>query len=276
MSNIAGAFQNGKAFIGFVTGGDPGIEKTEEFILEMVRAGADLVEIGIPFSDPIAEGPVIQRANIRALSSGTTVAKLFGLVEKLRRNIATPLVFLTYLNPVFSYGYDRFFSKCRETGVDGIIIPDLPFEEQGEVRDVSARHGVDLISLIAPTSEERIQEIVRTASGFLYLVSSLGVTGVRGEISTDLASMIAQVKKAQDRDGAPRLPAAELPAAKLPVAVGFGIHSPDQAAEIARIADGVIVGSAIVKIIEDHGKDAGRYIYEYVKAMKGAIGSIGL
>ncbi|MFP3088945.1 tryptophan synthase subunit alpha [Treponema sp. TIM-1] len=263
MSSITNAFQNGKAFIGFVTGGDPGIEKTEAFVLEMVRAGADLVEIGIPFSDPIAEGPVIQRANIRALSSGTTTDKLFNLVEKLRRNIETPLVFLTYLNPVFSYGYDRFFKRCRDTGVDGIIIPDLPFEEQGEVRDISARYGVDLISLIAPTSEERILEIVRTASGFLYLVSSLGVTGVRGEITTDLAAIIALVKKAQTQGGAPRLPAA----------VGFGIHTPTQAAEIARIADGIIVGSAIVKIIEDHGEAAGKPIYEYVKGMKEAIGS---
>jgi tryptophan synthase alpha chain len=264
MSNIAGAFQNGKAFIGFVTGGDPDIEKTGEFILEMVRAGADLVEIGIPFSDPIAEGPVIQRANIRALSAGTTTDKLFGLVEKLRRNIATPLVFLTYLNPVFSYGYDRFFKRCRETGVDGIIIPDLPFEEQGEVREISVRYGVDLISLISPTSEERIREIARAAVGFLYLVSSLGVTGVRGEIKTDLASMVASVRSAISSSGV---------GAKLPAAVGFGIHTPAQAAQIARIADGVIVGSAIVKIIEDHGKDAGRYIYEYVKEMKGAVGA---
>jgi tryptophan synthase alpha chain len=262
MGNIEKAFQNGKAFIGFVTGGDPGVEKTGEFILEMIRAGADLVEIGIPFSDPIAEGPVIQRANIRALSSGTTTDKLFGLVGELRRNITTPLVFLSYLNPVFSYGYARFFAKCRETGVDGIIIPDLPFEEQGEVRDVSASYGVDLISLIAPTSEERIQEITRTAAGFLYLVSSLGVTGVRGEITTDLAAIIAQVKEACTRHGAPRLPAA----------VGFGIHSPAQAAEIARVADGIIVGSAIVKIIEERGEDAGKFIYEYVKGMKAAIG----
>jgi tryptophan synthase alpha chain len=261
MSNIARAFQNGKAFIGFVTGGDPGIEKTEEFILEMIRAGADLVEIGVPFSDPIAEGPVIQRANIRALSAGTTTDKLFGLVEKLRRNTATPLVFLSYLNPVFSYGYGRFFAACRETGLDGIIIPDLPFEEQGEVRDVSARHGIDLISLIAPTSEERIQEIARTASGFLYLVSSLGVTGVREEISTDLSAIIALIRRAQIQGGAPKLPAA----------VGFGIHSPAQAAEIARVADGVIVGSAIVKIIEDHGEKAGKRVYEFVKEMKGAI-----
>ncbi|MDR3172704.1 MAG: tryptophan synthase subunit alpha [Treponema sp.] len=262
MSNIGEAFQKGKAFIGFVTGGDPSIEKTETFILEMVRAGADLVEIGIPFSDPIAEGPVIQRANIRALSAGATTDKLFSLVEKLRRNITTPLVFLTYLNPVFSYGYDRFFKRCRETGVDGIIFPDLPFEEQGEVRDVSAACGVDLISLISPTSEDRIREIARAAAGFLYLVSSLGVTGVRGEIKTDLAAMVQAVRSAMDGAGA---------AAKLPVAVGFGIHTPAQAAEIAKTADGVIVGSAIVKIIEDRGEDAAGYIYDYVKEMKEAV-----
>jgi tryptophan synthase alpha chain len=275
MSRIADAFEKGKAFIGFVTGGDPGIEQTGEFILEMVRAGADLVEIGIPFSDPIAEGPVIQRANIRALKALTTVDKLFGLVEGLRRKIQIPLVFLTYLNPVFNYGYGRFFKRCRETGADGIIIPDLPFEEQGEVREISSRYGVDLISLIAPTSEERIRKIARTASGFLYLVSSLGVTGVRGEIKTDLASMVDSVRSALIRSEPDESPPGQSgtprTAAKLPVAVGFGIHTPTQAAEIAKIADGVIVGSAIVKIIEDHGQDAGRYIHDYVKEMKDAV-----
>ncbi|MDR1900939.1 MAG: tryptophan synthase subunit alpha [Treponema sp.] len=272
MSKIHRAFERDgvscKAFIGFVTGGDPSIEKTEEFILEMVRAGAGLIEIGVPFSDPIAEGPVIQRANIRALAAGTTVDKLFQLVERLRRKIETPLVFLTYLNPVFNYGYAAFFKKCREAGVDGIIIPDLPFEEQGEVREISALYGVDLISLIAPTSEERIKKIVQTAAGFLYLVSSLGVTGVRGEIKTDLVSIIDSVKSAANRS-------ATEPLAKLPAAVGFGIHTPAQAAEIAKIADGVIVGSAIVKIIEDRGEDAGRYIYRYVKEMKDAMSGAG-
>ncbi|MDR2094696.1 MAG: tryptophan synthase subunit alpha [Treponema sp.] len=255
MSNIHKAFEKGKAFIGFVTGGDPSIEKTEEFILEMAGAGADLVEIGIPFSDPIAEGPVIQRANIRSLAALTTADTLFTLTERLRHKVETPLVFLTYLNPVFNYGYDRFFKQCQETGVDGIIIPDLPFEEQGEVREFSSVYGVDLISLIAPTSEDRIRKIARTATGFLYLVSSLGVTGVRGEISTDLTSIVNSVRAA----------------AELPAAVGFGIHTPVQAAEIAKIADGVIVGSAIVKIIEEHGEDAGSYIYRYVKEMKDAI-----
>jgi tryptophan synthase alpha chain len=261
MSNIAKAFQNtryagktGAAFIGFVTGGDPTIDKSREFILEMIRAGADLVEIGVPFSDPIAEGPVIQQANIRALSAGATVEKLFSLVESLRAETQIPLVFLTYLYPVYHYGYDAFFKRSQKAGLDGIIIPDLPFEEQGEVRDISSKYGVDLISLIAPTSEERVQNIAAAASGFLYLVSSMGVTGVRSEIRTDLSSIIAAVKKA----------------ANLPVAVGFGIHTPDQAAEIGKIADGVIVGSAIVKIVEKHGAEAGKYIYDYVREMKQA------
>ncbi|GHU35543.1 tryptophan synthase alpha chain [Spirochaetia bacterium] len=259
MSNIAKAFEhktadgkNQTAFIGFVTGGDPTIEKTGEFVLEMIRAGADMVEIGIPFSDPIAEGPVIQQANIRALAAGATVEKLFSLVKAIRRNTNTPLVFLTYLNPVFHYGYDAFFKRCHDVGLDGIIIPDLPFEEQAEVREVSSKYGVDLISLIAPTSEDRIQEIAKTATGFIYLVSSLGVTGVRSEIKTDLASIAASVKAVT----------------KIPVAVGFGIHSPAQAAEIGKIADGVIVGSAIVKIVEQYGNAAGEHIYKYVKEMK--------
>ena len=255
MSNIAKAFQNGKAFIGFVTGGDPNIEKTKEFTLEMIRAGTDLVEIGIPFSDPIAEGPVIQEANIRALAAGTTVEKLFGLVKDIRRQSAVPLVFLTYLNPVFHYGYDAFFERCGKAGLDGIIIPDLPFEEQAEVRETAAKYGVDLISLIAPTSEERIKKIAQTASGYIYIVSSMGVTGVRGKITTDLASIVTALRSLTS----------------LPAAIGFGIHTPAQAAEMARIADGVIVGSAIVKIIAEHGEAAGPHIYRYAKEMKEAV-----
>jgi tryptophan synthase alpha chain len=260
MNRIARAFEKGKVFIGFVTGGDPSIEKTEEFILELIRAGAGLVEIGIPFSDPIAEGPVIQAANIRALSAGATVEKLFGLAGRVREKTEVPLVFLTYLNPVFRYGYEPFFRRCRDCGVDGVIIPDLPFEEQGELRGASSASGVALISMAAPTSEDRIREIARSAEGFLYLVSSLGVTGVRGEITTDLAAIASAARKAREPS-----------AAKLPVAVGFGIHTPAQAAAIAGIADGVIVGSAIVKIIEEHGEKAGRYIADYVKEMCAAI-----
>ena len=255
MSNIAQAFKNGTAFIGFVTGGDPCIEKTKEFVLEIFRAGADMVEIGIPFSDPIAEGPVIQEANIRALSAGTTVAKLFALVEELRAVTDKPLAFMTYLNPVFHYGYDAFFKRARTAGLDGIIIPDLPHEEQGEVKKAASAHGIDLISLIAPTSETRILEIAQSASGFIYLVSSMGVTGVRGEITTDLASIVAAIRDVT----------------AVPVAVGFGIHTPAQAAQMARVADGVIVGSAIVKIIAEYGAEAAPHVYQYVKEMKESL-----
>jgi tryptophan synthase alpha chain len=277
MSNIAKAFENGKAFIGFVTGGDPCVEKTKEFVLEMFRAGADLVEIGIPFSDPIAEGPVIQEANIRALSAGTTVEKLFTVVEDIRKETAKPLLFMTYLNPVFHYGYDAFFKRASAAGLDGIIVPDLPHEEQTPVREASSKYGVDLVSLIAPTtggeprptthewsgsaegSQARIQEIAKSARGFIYLVSSMGVTGIRSEISTDLASIVAAIRGVT----------------ALPVAVGFGIHTPAQAAQMAAIADGVIVGSALVKIAAEHGAAAAPHIYRYVKEMKDAIGSKG-
>ena len=199
MSNIHRAFADGKAFIGFLTGGDPGIAQTKEFILEMIRAGADLIEIGIPFSDPIAEGPVIQAANIRALSGGATIAKLFTLVEELRRETAVPIVFLTYLNPVAHYGYDAFCKRAAEAGLDGIIIPDLPFEEQAPVRKTADTYGIDLISLIAPTSDSRIKDIAQNAAGFIYLVSSMGVTGTRTEITTDLSAMAAAIKSVTSR-----------------------------------------------------------------------------
>lgn len=255
MSKIAQAFKNGKAFIGFITGGDPSMEKSEEFILEMVRGGADLVEIGIPFSDPMAEGLVIQEANIRALSVGATVDKIFKMVASVRQKTDVPLVFMTYLNPVFNYGYTRFFARCAELGVDGIIIPDLPYEEKGELADIAAGFGVDVISLIAPTSEQRIEQIAKEATGFLYVVSSMGVTGTRSEIKTDLPAILEVARGASS----------------IPTAVGFGINTPIQAGEIAKIADGVIVGSAIVKLIEKHGENAGTYIYDYVKSMKDAI-----
>jgi len=255
VSNIQNAFKNGKAFIGFVTGGDPTIEKSKEFVLEMIRAGADLVEIGIPFSDPIAEGPVIQEADNRALAAGATVEKLFALVADLRKETAVPLVFLTYANPVFHYGYDAFFKRAGGVGLDGVIIPDLPFEEQPPVREAADKHGIDLISLIAPTSEARIREIAKSASGFIYLVSSMGVTGIRADITTDLSSITAAIKSVTS----------------VPVAIGFGIHTPAQAREMSRIADGVIVGSAIVKIAASRGEEAGPHIYNYVKEMKEAV-----
>ena len=254
MSKIANAFKNGKAFIGFLTAGDPTIEKTVEYILAMEEAGCDLIEIGIPFSDPMAEGVVIQDANVRALKHDTTTDDVFGIVEEVRKHTDVPLVFLTYINPVFFYGYEKFFKRCSELGVDGIISPDLPFEEKGEILDIARGNDVDVISLIAPTSKERIQKIASDASGFIYVVSSLGVTGMRSEIKTDLNAIIEDIRDVTD----------------LPLAVGFGINTPKQAREIGKIADGVIVGSAIVKIIEEHSENAADALKEYVSAMKKA------
>lgn len=255
---IRDAFSNGKAFIAFITAGDPDLERTKEYILEMERAGADLIEIGIPFSDPIAEGVVIQEADLRALQSGTTTDKIFDMVAQLRQKTDMPLVFMGYLNPVFHYGYENFFKRCAEVGICGIIIPDLPYEEKGECEGIAASYGVDVISMIAPTSESRIRRIAKEAKGFLYVVSSMGVTGVRSEIRTDLRSIFSAIREASD----------------IPAAVGFGINTPEQAAAIASISDGVIVGSAIVRIIAGHGAEAGPYIYDYVKKMKDSIRNI--
>lgn len=255
MSRVKEAFENKKAFIPFLTAGDPCLEKTAEYILEMEKAGADLIEIGIPFSDPIAEGPVIQEADLRALAAGTTTDRIFDMVHEIRDQVRVPLVFMTYLNPVFHYGYDRFFARCRECGIDGIIIPDLPFEEQGELKPAADKNGVDVITLIAPTSRQRIRKIAKEAEGFLYLVSSMGVTGMRSRISTDLEGMIREIREVSD----------------IPVAVGFGIHTPEQAEKIARIADGVIVGSAVVKMIARHQEHAAKDISGYVRMMKQAV-----
>lgn len=254
MNKITKTFKNEKAFIGFLTAGDPSKEKTVEYILAMERGGADIVEIGIPFSDPIAEGPVIQNANTRALSKGINTDDIFDLAEDVRKESDIPLVFITYINPVLYYGYEKFFKKCKEVGIDGIVIPDLPYEEKGEIIDFTKKYDIDIISLIVPTSKDRIQMIAKEAEGFIYLVSSMGVTGVRNQIKTDLKEIIDDIKKVTD----------------VPVAVGFGINTPEQSQEISKIADGVIVGSAIVKIIEEHGYNSAEYIEKYVSEMKNA------
>lgn len=251
MTRIQKAFDGKKAFIGFVTAGDPSLEKTEEFVLEMERAGAGLVELGIPFSDPIAEGPVIQEANIRALQAGCTTDKIFEMVARLRKKTDIPLVFLGYLNTMFKYGYEKFCTRCQEVGIDGLIIPDMPFEEKGELRDIAAAHQVDLISLIAPTSKQRIQMIAKDAAGFIYVVSSMGVTGIRSEITTDVGQIVKLIRQAAD----------------VPAAVGFGINTKEQVRKYSEIADGAIIGSAIVKIIARYGEEAGPHIYDYVKEM---------
>lgn len=255
MSRISDAFKNGKAFIPFITGGDPDLETSYELIKTMAENGADIIEIGIPFSDPIAEGPVIQEADLRALSAGTTTDALFEMVEKLRKEIDIPFIFMSYMNPLYVYGTQRFMKRCKEVGIDGVIIPDVPFEEKDELSQFCKEYGIELISMIAPTSQERIEMIAKEAEGFLYCVSSLGVTGVRKEIRTDIAGMVEHVRKVTD----------------VPVAVGFGISTPEQAKKMAAVSDGAIVGSAIVKIVAQYQKDAKPYIAEYVKSMKTAL-----
>jgi len=258
MNRIIDAFQNKKAFIAFVTGGDPDIETTEKLLLAMADAGADLIEIGIPFSDPVAEGPVIQDADIRALSSGTTTDSLFQMIARVRKKNDVPLLFMSYLNPIYTYGKQRFLTQCKSCGIDGIIVPDMPFEEKGELADLCAEHGVTLISMIAPSSDQRIAMIASQAQGFLYCVSSLGVTGVRSEIKTDVAGMVAKAKQHTT----------------IPCAIGFGISTPEQAQAMAKIADGVIVGSAIVKIVAKYGKQSVKPVTDYIKEMKEAMKNV--
>ncbi len=255
MNRIKEAFKNGKAFIPFITCGDPDLETTGKIVREMVKNGADLIELGIPFSDPTAEGPVIQNANIRALSGGVTTDKIFEFVRELRKDVTVPLVFMTYANVVFSYGAEKFISALKDIGIDGLILPDLPYEEKDEFRPLCRKYDISLISLIAPTSENRIAMIAKEAEGFLYIVSSLGVTGTRSEIKTDLASIVKIVRENT----------------YTPCAIGFGISNPDQAQKMASLSDGVIVGSAIVKMVEKEGKNAAPVVGEFVKQMKEAI-----
>lgn len=258
MSNIKKAFENGKAFIPFITCGDPDLETTAKAVRAMAEAGADLIELGIPFSDPIAEGPVIQAANIRALAAGTTTDKIFDLVRDLRKDVTVPMVFMTYANVVFSYGAKKFITLCKEIGIDGLILPDIPFEEKGEFADICKANGVNFISLIAPTSADRIGMIAREAEGFIYVVSSLGVTGVRSQIKTDLDSIVSVIRENAD----------------VPCAIGFGISTPEQAAAMSKKSDGAIVGSAIIKLLATYSRDAAGPIGEYVSAMKAAIEAV--
>ncbi|MCD7775323.1 MAG: tryptophan synthase subunit alpha [Clostridiales bacterium] len=253
--HIKSKFDEGKAFMPFITCGDPDLETTEKLIAAMEKAGADLIELGIPFSDPTAEGPVIQEANLRALSGDVTTDKIFDMVRRVRKTVKIPLMFMTYANVVFSYGAERFIGICEEIGIDGLILPDIPFEEKGEFVDICKKHDVVLISMIAPTSEERIGMIAKEAEGFIYCVSSLGVTGERSNITTDIGGMVKAVKAQND----------------IPCAIGFGISTPEQAAEISKVADGIIVGSAVVRLCGQYGRDCIEPVTEYIKKMKTAI-----
>jgi len=255
MNKIAAAFRNKKALVAFITGGDPDIETTERLIHAMVEAGVDLVELGIPFSDPVAEGPVIEAASARALESGTTVDQLFHMVTRVRETIQIPIVFLSYANPIFAYGTERFMTRAAESGIDGIIVPDIPFEEKGEFAEACAKYGIAQISLIAPTSEDRIEKIAREAEGFLYCVSSLGTTGARDQIDMDMAAMVQQAKGVTD----------------IPCAIGFGITTPELAKRMAHLSDGVIVGSAIVRLIGKFGRNSVEPVRQFVKSIKAAL-----
>ncbi len=255
MSNIRKAFENGKAFIPFITCGYPDLETTGKIVRSMVKNGADLIELGIPFSDPTAEGPVIQGANIKALENGITTDKIFEFVKELRLDVKIPLIFMTYANVVFSYGADAFISECARIGIDGIILPDLPFEEKNEFQPICKKYGVDLISMIAPTSKDRIAMISKEAEGFLYIVSSLGVTGTRSEITTDIDAIVNVVRENTD----------------IPCAVGFGISTPEQAKKMADISDGVIVGSAIIRLISEYQRDAADAVGKFTKNMKDSL-----
>lgn len=258
MSNIKEAFKNGKAFIPFITCGDPDLETTGRLVRTAAENGADLIELGIPFSDPTAEGPVIQGANIRALANGITTDDVFAFVRELRKDVKIPLVFMTYANVVFSYDAEKFISTCQKIGIDGLILPDLPFEEKEEFQPLCKKYKVDLISMIAPTSKERIAMIAKEAEGFLYIVSSLGVTGTRSKITTDLSSIVSAVRENTD----------------IPCAIGFGISTPEQAKKMADISDGAIVGSAIIKLLEKYGRDSVEPVGEYVRNMKEAFGVV--
>ncbi|MDO5109212.1 MAG: tryptophan synthase subunit alpha [Erysipelotrichaceae bacterium] len=258
MSRIHEAFENKKAFIPFITCGDPDLETTAAIVKAMVQNGADLIELGIPFSDPTAEGPVIQEADNRALKGGVNTEKILAVAKELRKEISVPMVFMTYANVVYSYGAEKFLSVAKEAEIDGLILPDVPFEEKEEFASLCEEYGLDLISMIAPTSKERIRMIAKEAKGFLYVVSSLGVTGVRSQINTDIASLISEVRAVTD----------------LPCAVGFGISAPEQAARMASLSDGAIVGSAIVRIIAEHGKDSPEAVATFVKEMSTAVHQI--
>lgn len=255
MSRIKEAFKDKKTFIAFITCGDPNLDVTKEVIHEMVENGVDLIELGIPFSDPTAEGPVIQEANYRALKGGITTDKIFGFVKDLRKTISISLVFMTYSNVVFSYGSEKFSEKCKEVEIDGIILPDLPYEEKDEFYEVFKKNNIDLISMIAPTSEDRIKKIAKEAEGFIYIVSSLGVTGTRKNIDTNLEPIINAVRENS----------------KIPAAIGFGISNAESAKKMANISDGIIIGSAIMKLIKEHGENSPKYVGKFVKEIKDAI-----
>lgn len=247
--------RNEKALITFITAGDPSLEATERAVFEMFDNGADIIELGVPFSDPVAEGVTIQKSSLRSLKNGTNLTKIFETVKRIREKTEKPLILMMYINTIFVYGTDRFFADCKQYGIDGVIVPDMPFEERDEVQEYAEKYGVLNINLVAPTSRNRIEKIASESKGFLYCVSSTGVTGVRSGYTTDFEDFFGTIRKY----------------AKCPCAVGFGISGPEQAKKMSGYCDGVIVGSAIVRIFEEKGADAPKAAGEFVKSLKEAI-----
>jgi len=249
--------KNRKALITFVTAGDPDLDATKEIVIEMENRGADIIELGIPYSDPIAEGPVIQAANTRALKNNIKIKDIMFMVNELRQTVKVPLLYLLYYNCIFKYGPKKFFSDCAEVGIDGVIIPDIPFEEKGEINETAEGYGVDIITLVSPTSRDRIEKITKDAKGFLYCVSSLGVTGMRKEFNTDFKRFFEDIDKYTD----------------IPKAIGFGISTTEHIRQLKGYCDGLIVGSAVVKQVEKSNstqeavKNVGDYVAELRKAM---------
>lgn len=257
MIEISKAFEGGKkAFVGFITAGDPTLADTKRYLEIMQNSGVDIIEVGIPFSDPIAEGPVIQNADVRALAGGVNLGAIFEMVEGIQKKV--PFLFMTYANPVYFYGYARFFARCRQAGVSGVIIPDIPFEESGEVKEVALNYGITVIDMVAPTSEERIKKVCADSQGFIYLVSSMGVTGMRQKFDADISSVYARIREVTDT----------------PVCVGFGISTPVQAGEMASKCNGAIMGSAIVKIIEQYGSKADEPLRGFLTEVAAAVHAV--
>ena len=249
-----------KALITFVTAGDPDIDTTIRLVEEMERQGADIIELGIPYSDPIAEGPVIQAANTRALSKGLKIKDVMNAVVKMRINVKVPLLYLLYFNCILQYGPDCFFKDCAKVGIDGVIIPDLPFEERNEIEEYADKYGIVIITLVTPVSNDRIERIARNAKGFIYCVSSLGVTGVRNDFKTNFDEFFSHINKASDT----------------PKAIGFGISTPQHIAMLKGYCDGLIIGSAMVKRIENSNSpdEAVKNVGNYVKELRIALNSL--
>ena len=255
MSKITQAFANNKAFIPFITCGDPDLTTTHKLVKAAVDNGADIIQLGIPFSDPTAEGLAIQAANLRALKKKITTDDVFNLVQTMRQDISAPFILTTYANAVFSYGIESFFERCAQVGAEGVLIADVPYEEKDEFEGLALKHGVELISLVSPTSEHRIAKIAKEARGFVYIISSLGNNKSRDELLSDIRHMVKLVREHTD----------------LPCAVGIGISTPEQAKDVAAISDGAVVGSAILNVIAQYGKEAAPHVGSLVKSMKDAV-----